>query len=108
MAVRGTRAKVDITQKILETFEGSFTYEKEIRIPYIEDGVEGQIKLVLTASKNMVENADAAPTKPKLKSKTESNELNFSDSKEKLPQEPSEEEKERLKFLLNKLGFSEE
>lgn len=104
MAVRGTRAKADITQKILETFEGSFTYEKEIRIPYIEDGVEGQIKLVLTASKNMVENTDAALTK----SKIESNELNFSDSKEKLPQEPSEEEKERLKFLLNKLGFSEE
>ena len=104
MAVRGSRAKADITQKILETFEGSFTYEKEIRIPYVEDGVEGQIKLVLTASKNMVENADVAPTK----FKTESNELNFSDSKEKLPQEPSEEEKERLKFLLNKLGFSEE
>ena len=104
MAVRGSRAKADITQKILETFEGSFTYEKEIRIPYVEDGVEGQIKLVLTASKNMVENADAAP----IKSKTESNESNFSDSKEKLPQEPSEEEKERLKFLLNKLGFSEE
>ena len=104
MAVRGTRAKADITQKILETFEGSFTYEKEIRIPYVEDGVEGQIKLVLTASKNMVENVDAVPTT----SKPESNELNFSDSKEKLPQEPSEEEKERLKFLLNKLGFSEE
>lgn len=104
MAVRGSRAKADITQKILETFEGSFTYEKEIRIPYVEDGVKGQIKLALTASKNMVENADAASTKPKV----ESDELNFSDSKEKLPQEPSEEEKERLKFLLNKLGFSEE
>ncbi len=98
MAVRGTQAKADITQKILETFSGSFVHEKEIRIPYVEDGVGGEIKVTLTAAKVAVgNNANSVKTE-------ESAETTFVKN-EQVPQEPTEEEKERLKMLLEKLGI---
>ncbi len=55
MAARGAEAKQNITKKILETFDGSFTYDKEIRIPVIENGEVVQIKITLTAAKVNVE-----------------------------------------------------
>ena len=99
MAVRGAKAKQDITQKILETFSDSFVHEKEIRIPYVEDGISGEIKVTLTAAKVAVGN------------KLNDNDDSMSDdsflfaNKEQVPQEPTEEEKERLKMLLEKLGI---
>jgi hypothetical protein len=53
---RGADAKLKITNKILETFEGSFPYDKEIRIPVEENGEIVQIKVTLTAAKVNVEN----------------------------------------------------
>lgn len=67
---RGSQAKIDITNKILETFEGAFQYDKEIRIPIQENGELVQIKVTLTAAKVNVESGSdtsvpspAAPTK---------------------------------------------
>lgn len=60
MAAKGSISKEIITQKILEVFEGSFPYEKEIRIPMIEEGEEVQIKIALTCAKVNVERGDAA------------------------------------------------
>jgi hypothetical protein len=61
MAARGSEAKATITQKILETFSGSFCYDKEIRIPIQENGETVQIKVTLTAAKVNVSNgADSA------------------------------------------------
>ena len=97
MAVKGQKAKQDITKKILETFKGSFTHEKEIRIPYVEDGVDGQIKVVLTAAKVMVENGEDAAVPGDKPSPITDN--------EPAPAAPSAEEQERLQMLLNKLGF---
>ena len=58
---RGTQAKAEITQKILEVFDNSFTYDKEIRIPIMENGELVQIKCVLTCAKVNVSNgADVA------------------------------------------------
>jgi hypothetical protein len=58
---KGAEAKQIITQKILETFEGSFPYDKEIRIPIQENGETVQIKVTLTCAKVNVENgADSA------------------------------------------------
>ena len=57
---RGATAKAEITKKILEIFEGSFLNDKEIRIPFDEDGDEVQIKITLTAAKVNVENAGGA------------------------------------------------
>ena len=53
MAVKGAESKTKITQKILETFNGSFLYNdgKEIRIPLLENGETVQIKVTLTAAK---------------------------------------------------------
>ena len=103
MATRGSQAKADITQKILEHFPGSFVYEKEIRIPYIEDGIEGQIKLTLTAAKTMVAGgADVAMPGESATERLESKPVEIS---ENVPQEPTAEEKERLTTLLNKLGL---
>ena len=55
MAAKGSVSKEIITQKILETFDGAFKYDKEIRIPIIEDGSEVQIKVTLTCAKTNVE-----------------------------------------------------
>ena len=53
MAVKGAESKIKISQKILETFDGSFLYNdgKEIRIPLLENGETVQIKVTLTAAK---------------------------------------------------------
>ena len=52
---KGSIAKEAITQKILNTFEGAFTYgSKEIRIPYDEDGNRVEIKVTLTCAKENV------------------------------------------------------
>ena len=56
MAVRGQKLKAQITQKILNTFEGSFINDKEIRICGEEDGYPVQIKVTLTAAKENIDN----------------------------------------------------
>lgn len=103
MAAKGAQAKIDVTQKILETFPGAFVYNKEIRIPYIEDGTPGQIKVVLTAAKVLVESGEDASL-PGEKAVTIKNEVS-PEPNEKIPQEPTAEEKERLQTLLNRLGL---
>ncbi len=56
MALKGTILKKEITDKILETFEGSFLYNdgKEIRIPGLENGEVLQVKVSLTCAKTAV------------------------------------------------------
>lgn len=51
MAAKGSIAKEEITQKILKEFEGSFINDKEIRIPWMENGEILQIKVALTCAK---------------------------------------------------------
>lgn len=99
MAARGAQAKIDITKKILEIFPGSFTYEKEIRIPYVDtDNTAGQIKVVLTAAKVAVEGGGEVFS-------AEKNDIEVLPSNMKVPKEPTEEEKERLKTLIKNLGI---
>ena len=104
MAIRGAQAKKDITKKILEIFPGSFTYEKEIRIPYVDtDNTAGQIKVVLTAAKVAVEGGDDNVLPGEKTAATAG--VKLTGASEKVPQEPTAEEKERLTTLLNKLGL---
>lgn len=56
MAVRGQKLKAQIMQKILNTFDGSFINDKEIRICGEEDGYPIQIKVTLTAAKENIDN----------------------------------------------------
>ena len=57
---KGTQAKTEITNKILEVFDGAFINDKEIRIPWEENGETVQIKVALTCAKVNIENAGEA------------------------------------------------
>ena len=100
MAVKGQISKEKIANKILETFEGSFRYDKEIRIPMIEDGVEVQIKVTLTAAKANVEREGgndifaAAPVKT------------VAGSTPTPVSAPSDEEKATVAALMKKMGLA--
>lgn len=61
MAARGAIAKQEVIDKILEIFPEAFLHEKVLRIPMVEDGQPLQIKITLTAAKDIVEpDADKA------------------------------------------------
>ena len=105
MAAKGALAKEEIMNKILEVFPGSFKYEKEIRVPMMENGEMLQIKITLTAAKNMVDNgADVAIPGDM------SGSFAPSPAPAQLKQnatviEPTKEVKERVKNLVELLGL---
>ncbi len=103
MAAKGSILKQEIANKILEAFPGSFLYNdgKEIRINGTENGESLQIKLTLTAAKVAVEGGSNI---------TLSGGSSVTDTKvntvhANIPQEPSDEEKERLQTLLSRLAL---
>ena len=51
---RGAVSKQAVIDKILETFQGSFIYGKELRIPMVEDGEQVEIKVTLACAKTNV------------------------------------------------------
>lgn len=103
MATRGTAFKNTIITKILEIFPNSFLYNdgKEVRINGKEDGGFIQIKITLTCVKEPVDNEDAEGVT------FTSDEMPVPQvsKNEKVPDEPTEEEKARLKKLLEGLGL---
>lgn len=101
MAARGAESKAKIIEKILTTFENSFQYDKEVRIPMYENGELIQIKLTLTAAKTNVENEIKSSFPITGDNKNDSNEENITSS----PAEPTEEEKQTLEDLMSKLGL---
>ena len=103
MALKGTIAKKEITDKILATFEGSFLYNdgKEIRIPFVEEGNDVQIKIALTcANDNVLPGADVA-----LPGTTISTPVSSSTSAPVTPVETSQEEKDNIKKMMEVLGL---
>ena len=76
---RGTESKNIITAKLLETFAGSFIYDKNIIIPMVENGENLQIKIALTCIKTNVSTEDSTPAEFKAAPASD-NELNFEDS----------------------------
>ena len=107
MAARGSIVKQEIAQKILNTFPGSFLYNdgKEIRINGIEEGVAVQIKVTLTATKVPI-TLENSEEEFNINNKEDiSINTDFTTVTEKIPQEPSDEEKARLTELLEKLGL---
>ena len=100
MAIKGAEAKLEITNKILELFPGSFKYDKEIRIPVIENGEEVQIKISLTAAKVNVERDGGVLDFTK---KTETTAQTTSAAPQSF--EPTEEEKNIVNDLISKLGL---
>lgn len=104
MAAKGTLSKEIITKKILETFPGSFTIDKVIRIPMSEDGSIVQIKVALTAAKDVLEPDGSAPDEA----------VEFSDASDfnamnppvyDKSYEPTAEEKANVEMMLKSLGL---
>lgn len=98
---RGSQAKEEITQKILETFAGAFKYEKEIRIPILENGETIQVKVTLTAAKTNVEPEGDFPTATVNTTAAETAQATMP----KPVTEPSPEEKKNVEVLLQKLNL---
>lgn len=101
---RGAESKEKITAEILKTFPGAFKYEKEIRIPIVENGETIQIKCVLTAAKVNVSNGDDTAI-PGVVTDT-SGSIGTPPAKDFM-QEPSAEEKQRVEDLCKKLGIAD-
>ena len=108
MAARGSESKNIITAKLLETFAGSFIYDKNIIVPMVENGESLQIKIALTCAKTNVESGMDTAIPPAIP---------HSNGKAEIPTtvvagmpnpvevvEPTEEEKQRVVELINKLG----
>lgn len=95
---RGSVAKEIVAKKLLETFEGSFAYEKEIRIPIVENGEIIQIKVTLTAAKTNVEQGEenAVPGTITIKNPEALTQMKV---------EPTAEEKENVRKLLASLNL---
>lgn len=105
MAAKGSILKQEIAEKILATFPGSFLYNdgKEIRINGVEEGQQLQIKVTLTCAKVAVDGGDEIISSDEKGAVTA--DMKMAEANEKIPQEPTAEEKERLAMLLNKLGL---
>lgn len=96
---KGQNSKQDATQKILDLFPNSFIYEKEIRIPYQEDNENIQLKCVLTCAKvNVGENDDVMVPGETL---TKNDSIN----EKPVTYAPTQEEKDRVKNLLESFGL---
>ena len=59
---KGAIAKDTITKCILKVFDGSFVNDKEIRIPFMENGELVQIKVALTCAKVNVDAGTSSET----------------------------------------------
>ena len=96
MAARGAEAKQIITDKILQIFEGSFIYGKEIRVPLQENGERVEIKVTLTCAKENV-GGDSAFAVPQGEA---SQPVQAS-----VPAAPTEQEKANIADLMSRLGL---
>jgi hypothetical protein len=103
---RGSSSKTVITNKILETFDGAFLYNdgKEIRIPILEDGEIVQIKVTLTCAKTNVE-PDGDNVLPGAAAAESSGAEVASQPTSSRVIEPSDEEKENVRKLLERLNL---
>lgn len=101
MAAKGSIAKSDIFKKILDTFDGSFMNgEKELRIPWIENGEKLEIKVALTAAKDILGGGDTKPQVNPTHAEPVNTSIQTSTQTVSAPSEPSEEEKERVAKLV--------
>ena len=93
---RGAEAKQIITDKILQMFEGSFIYGKEIRVPLQENGERVEIKVTLTCAKENV-GGNSAFAEPQ--SETSQS------AQASVPAAPTEQEKANIADLMSRLGL---
>ena len=96
---RGQLAKQEVMDNILSTFEGSFIDGKVARIPMYENGELVQIKVQLTAAKDIIDPDGNEP------------DLDFSQAapaskvEVEVLKEPTKEELEKTKNFMETLGL---
>ena len=98
---RGQASKQSVEAVLLQTFPGAFKYDKEIRVPMVEDGAEVQIKITLTAAKtNVACGGDTAvpgvASADKAVAPVGASSVDI---------KPTEEEQERVKALMESLNL---
>lgn len=96
---RGADSKAAATEMILKTFPGSFIYDKEIRIPYMENGENIQLKCTLTCAKTNVGEGDENA----IPGAAAANDNAIETVSAAI--EPTKEEKENVKKLMEVLGL---
>ena len=101
---KGAVSKATIEAKLLEVFEGAFKWDKEIRIPMVEDGTEIQIKITMTCAKTNVEPGSDVAVPGVVKATTSAS---FPEpvQKETVKIEATEEEKAKVLDLMSQLNL---
>ena len=105
MAARGSFAKEQVANKVLQAFPGAFKHEKEIRIPVMENGELIQIKCVLTAAKVNVEAGSDTAVPGTVTPAAQKPTATLEKNEPKTLVEPTAEEKANVSKFLNMLGF---
>ena len=98
---KGALAKEQVMKKILETFPEAFAYEKELRIPMLENGELIQIKVALTCAKTNVELGADTATPGDFPPPSNTPVTPTSNT----PVEPTTEEKQAVADILRKLNL---
>lgn len=99
---KGAQSKEAVIAKLLEVFPGSFQYDKEFRIPMVENGEEIQIKVALTCAKTNVEKGEDTALPGETVSSGAATTVTPAETK---VFEQTEEEKANLEALLKKLDI---
>ena len=110
--IKGAIAKEQVIKELLTYFgDRAFKYDKDIRINWVENGEPVQIKIALTAAKVAVEkdgdNAVPGSIKPTAPVIPKSEMIDFDAPADSVPApvEPTVEEKENIKLLMQRLGL---
>ena len=102
---KGTVAKSEIFAKLKEIYPNAFMDDKVLRVPFTEDGDIVEIKVALTAAKDVLGSgtASAPAAAPKAEINFEDNdEVPFATAKNT---EPTQEETENIERLMKALNF---
>lgn len=108
MAARGTESKNQVFTKLIEVYPNAFWEDegKILRIPMNENGDVIEIKVTLTAAKNILGTSGSFPISAfnnDSDSSITTNTANINSVKESI--EPTQEEKDNVSKLLASLGL---
>jgi hypothetical protein len=102
---RGSEAKEYVSKKMLETFEGSFMQDDKIlRVPVLENGATVEIKVTLTAAKDIL-GAGAAKTDPKTQGEFDWSADASTSVEAAAAAQPTDEEKQNIRRMMAALGL---
>ncbi len=107
MAIKGTESKTLVMKKILEVFPDAFLYnnDKEIRIPFTEQGDQVEIKVVLSCAKTPVREAAVYDWSTSSSTATSNESAPTSASTPQPQTQISEEDRRKVAELMAKLGL---